>query len=572
MPYSRKALVSARIRELSDNAASAEPAPSDSLAGLSEIGLYNTGEQPEATSIQTLVINKVVKIMRIVPGYFRNTGISQDEKALFNLRKTFDDSTQLWQSLTHLYIAELSSASLDEFALSQEYYACGDLRQYLKRQSGLSMGERLQVMGQVLNGLTYLHSKNPPIIHGCINPAKIYITWKGIPKLGEFSLSQLVSGFPNLAPSINTGGMARWMSPEYFDESSPGTRTTQLDLWSFGCTLFEVITGFLPHPQCKNDAQVLQKLVDHELPGRMDIPSYWRDIPELHPPIELKRPEVPTLKTMPVESSTSKNRGNPEPRSVNAADSFDIREPLSGNFGYSPGSRFLSQKAQPEQSTTIDSSSSSGKKPIKNTVAGGFYRRSLPHVAFAGDLIQKCWLPQAERPSSRDLLRELVKVTAEIPYCHDNQEYLYTFKQMQSLTPPEPRRLNAGAIRLIQFMIGRHMVGTGADKLLQYITSNFCKNVASEPGLREISQDANIADDGIETFTGVLSDGVPATLKLIRGGFNYEVCHPRWSLVNYSSLFTVVQVYAKQTTTTCARKLPMGWHIFIVHSKICALL
>ncbi|KAG8712095.1 hypothetical protein FRC11_001040, partial [Ceratobasidium sp. 423] len=547
MPYSRKALISARIRELSDDAASAEPAPSDPLTRLSEIGLYNTGEQPKTTSIQTLVINKdehlqflcegsaadiyvsrapnswvpqtpqkVVKIMRIVPGYFRNTGISQDEKTLFNLRRTFDDSTQLWLSLAHPHIAELSGASLDEFALSQEYYAGGDLRQvrlpHPTSDFGLSMGERLQVMGRVLNGLTYLHSRDPPIIHGCINPGKIYITWNGVPKLGEFSLSQLVSGFPNLVPSIHTGGMARWMSPEYFEESSPGIRTTQLDLWSFGCTLFEVITGFLPHPQCKNDAQVLQKLVDRELPGRMDIPNHWRDIPEreadkeeLHPPIELKRPETSTLRSMPVESSTSKSREKLEPGSVNAADSSAIQEPPSGNSGYSPRDHSLSRKARLEQSTTTDSGASSGIKRIKHIIrtTGGLYRRSLPYVAFAGDLIQKCWLPQAQRPSGRDLLRELA--------------------EMQSLNPPEPRRLNAGAIKLIQFMVGRHMVGTAADNLLQYITSNFCRNVASEPGLREISQDANITHDGTKTFAGVLNDGVPVILKPIRDGLNYEM-------------------------------------------------
>lgn len=66
-------------------------------------------------------------------------------------------------------------------------------------------------------------------------------------------------GFPHLAPSISLDEIVRWMSPEYFiskpkpecepdsesdseselelDASNP---TTQLDMWSFGCTLFEV--------------------------------------------------------------------------------------------------------------------------------------------------------------------------------------------------------------------------------------------------------------------------------------------------------------------------------------------
>lgn len=71
--------------------------------------------------------------------------------------------------------------------------------------------------------------------------------------------------FPHLVPSISLDGIVRWMSPEYFvskprsesksdsdfgsdsesdSESEPEldatNLTTQLDMWSFGCTLFEV--------------------------------------------------------------------------------------------------------------------------------------------------------------------------------------------------------------------------------------------------------------------------------------------------------------------------------------------
>lgn len=81
--------------------------------------------------------------------------------------------------------------------------------------------------------------------------------------------------FPHLTPSISLDGIVRWMSPEYFiskprAESEPELEsdsesdseselgldatslTTQLDMWSYGCTLFEVgVFGKLDRYQCK---------------------------------------------------------------------------------------------------------------------------------------------------------------------------------------------------------------------------------------------------------------------------------------------------------------------------------
>ncbi|KAF8674567.1 Protein tyrosine kinase [Rhizoctonia solani] len=132
----------------------------------------------------------------------------------------------------------------------------------------LSEAKFFRAIRDVLRGIVYLHTHNPPIAHGCINPGKVYMRGETA-KLGEFGLSQLVSDFPHLVPSITVGSITRWMCPEYFDKTGPGSTTIQGDVWSFGCTLLEITTGFIPYHQSKLDAQVVTKIVSGIPPGNI---------------------------------------------------------------------------------------------------------------------------------------------------------------------------------------------------------------------------------------------------------------------------------------------------------------
>ncbi|KAG8712093.1 hypothetical protein FRC11_001038 [Ceratobasidium sp. 423] len=216
------------------------------------------------------VVSVVRKVMRVECDYFHNFEGCRDEDFLINLREDFHDRFQLWGSLSHPNIATLYFVASKELTLFQEYCESGDLREYIKRD--LSEIDYLRIIADVLGGIAYLHNRNPPIAHGCINPGKIYMRDKTA-KLGEFGLSQMVSEFPHLVPSISVTGMTRWMGSEYFNGSQPGEFTVQGDIWSFGCTLFEIFTGTLPYHQSKYDAQVLAKNMDGVLPGNLESVS-----------------------------------------------------------------------------------------------------------------------------------------------------------------------------------------------------------------------------------------------------------------------------------------------------------
>ncbi|KDN50026.1 hypothetical protein RSAG8_01362, partial [Rhizoctonia solani AG-8 WAC10335] len=143
--------------------------------------------------------------------------------------------------------------------LYEEYCAYGDLREYSRRITNNS--EHKAIFRGLISGLHFLHTQNPPIVHGCVNPGNIYITEGLKVKLGEPSFSQLVVEHSHLTPSISVDWLVRWMSPEYFEESQPAALTRESDIWSLGCTFLEVMTGRLPYGRYKSNTEVLEQIL-----------------------------------------------------------------------------------------------------------------------------------------------------------------------------------------------------------------------------------------------------------------------------------------------------------------------
>ncbi|CEL53055.1 Serine/threonine-protein kinase dst1 OS=Dictyostelium discoideum GN=dst1 PE=3 SV=1 [Rhizoctonia solani AG-1 IB] len=299
MPYSRKSLVLSQLKEIAKNDNRPHPLSRDTVSipqermptvnpvSHGDLLVVNNSFLPAGSAadlwllqveedsmllakvkpynlLQGVSVPVVKKVVRIVKDYFRNYGVCRDENLLHRLRKDFHEQFQTWASLSHPNLAAIHFVDSLEFTLFQEYCENGDLREYIKQVS--SEVEYIGIIKDILYGIVYLHSREDPIAHGWINPGKIYMKGKTA-KLGEFGLAQLVSEFPNLVPSISVAGMTRWTCPEYFNEREPGLSTTLGDVWSFGCTIFELTTGLIPYHQSKYDTQVLARIMAGDPPG-----------------------------------------------------------------------------------------------------------------------------------------------------------------------------------------------------------------------------------------------------------------------------------------------------------------
>ena len=104
----------------------------------------------------------------------------------------------------------------------------------------LPLAEALAVAVQVAEGLRAAHERG--VVHRDVKPANIMLGRDGQVRVTDFGLASLEGGADLTAPQTVLGTPA-YMSPE----QTRGERTDgRTDVWSFGCTLYEMATGRRP--------------------------------------------------------------------------------------------------------------------------------------------------------------------------------------------------------------------------------------------------------------------------------------------------------------------------------------
>ncbi|KAE9392999.1 kinase-like protein [Gymnopus androsaceus JB14] len=142
------------------------------------------------------------------------------------------------------------------------WFKNGSASDYLLRNPAT---DRLRLILDVAEGLKYLHTCKPaPIVHGDLKGNNILITDDGRAALSDFGLSQVIEdlvGPTGITPSNTEAGPIRWQSPEFLMDVSETSRP-QLpgDVWSFGCTAYELLTGNVPYHFRLRDSTVIHDI------------------------------------------------------------------------------------------------------------------------------------------------------------------------------------------------------------------------------------------------------------------------------------------------------------------------
>jgi serine/threonine protein kinase/tetratricopeptide (TPR) repeat protein len=164
------------------------------------------------------------------------------------VRKRWKREAQLLASLNHPNIAtiyeELEEAEGVGY-LVLEYVAGQTLAERIAR-GGLKLEEALTIALQIAEAISAAHEHD--VIHRDLKPGNIKITPEGKVKVLDFGLAKALGGEPSEKPTTITQpgrlmGTPAYMSPEQARGKPVDHRS---DIWSFGCVLYEMLTGRVP--------------------------------------------------------------------------------------------------------------------------------------------------------------------------------------------------------------------------------------------------------------------------------------------------------------------------------------
>ncbi|CAF0793864.1 unnamed protein product [Didymodactylos carnosus] len=123
----------------------------------------------------------------------------------------------------------------------------------------------IDIARQICQGMSYLHDRE--IIHRDLKSSNIFldmcaehddvgISWKV--KIGDFGLATvktvLVEG---TIPQFQPTGSVLWMAPEVIQQKDPNCYSTKADVYSYGCVVYEMFSGKLPHSPITNKEQIM---------------------------------------------------------------------------------------------------------------------------------------------------------------------------------------------------------------------------------------------------------------------------------------------------------------------------
>ena len=111
-----------------------------------------------------------------------------------------------------------------------------------QERSRLGIEETIAIGRQIAAALDHLHAHG--LVHRDVKPSNILVTADGTAKLCDLGLVRLLERGETLTATAMTVGTPAYMAPE---QGSGGDLTPAADVYALGLTLYECLTGKVPH-------------------------------------------------------------------------------------------------------------------------------------------------------------------------------------------------------------------------------------------------------------------------------------------------------------------------------------
>ena len=179
-----------------------------------------------------LILNRKVAI-KILRGDLAN-----DEKFI----RRFQREALAASSLSHPNIVEMYDVGEDNgnYYIVMEYIEGKTLKQLLKKRGHLTVGEAVDIMLQITDGMVHAHDSY--IIHRDLKPQNIMIQEDGQIKITDFGIAMALNS-TQLTQTNSVMGSVHYLPPE---QASGKGSTIKSDIYSMGILFYELLTGVLP--------------------------------------------------------------------------------------------------------------------------------------------------------------------------------------------------------------------------------------------------------------------------------------------------------------------------------------
>jgi serine/threonine-protein kinase len=146
------------------------------------------------------------------------------------------------------------------------------LKTYIQRKGRISSRDTIAIALQVINGMEQAHKMG--IVHRDIKPQNIIVSKDGTIKVADFGIARAAT---QQTVNATVMGSVHYISPE---QARSGISDERSDIYSFGCTMFEMLTGKVPYEGETSVAVVFAHL-QNPIPHVRDI------APDVYPALDM---------------------------------------------------------------------------------------------------------------------------------------------------------------------------------------------------------------------------------------------------------------------------------------------
>ncbi|KAG9044850.1 hypothetical protein FS837_007407 [Tulasnella sp. UAMH 9824] len=179
--------------------------------------------------------------------------------------RRFEREAATWRRLQHPHVLKF----LGTFKRGGHIYFVspfierGTLVEYIAEHPNVN---RIKMLCETADAVQYLHKEE--VIHGDLKANNILVGDNGFSMLCDFGLTKSIDSRTSTA--MRGAGTLRWQSPELWNNSP---KSFESDVYAFGMTIAEVLTGEVPFSDCQNDWAVMYAVMSKDerpsrVPGR----------------------------------------------------------------------------------------------------------------------------------------------------------------------------------------------------------------------------------------------------------------------------------------------------------------